>query len=160
MKKMIFVILAVFTASQVSAFDLLYRLDTTMTKAQVEAQARNFFKVTRPSVERTGEKLEIFSFDKEALNNQFPQNLTKIELVASESQYAHFENIGDMVIPNVSLFFSNNILFAIQILYSSEISPAALIQTQVLLNNRSPTGTIIETNDFGNLFTYYVLGNA
>jgi hypothetical protein len=48
-RNLIFVVVLFFTGIRLFAFDLYSGLDTTMTKAQIEAKAQTVLKAVRPS---------------------------------------------------------------------------------------------------------------
>ena len=107
-------ILSIFTANGLFAFDLWEGLDTNMTKDQLLAKAREVLKVQRPPVQKAGFISFDNSFVDAGLKNRSPQNLTAVDLASTLPNFGAIEFAGEPV-TNVSLIFSDNKLFAILI---------------------------------------------
>jgi hypothetical protein len=129
-KNVIVAVLAVCMAVQVSAFDLLYGLDTSMTKEQVIAKAKEVFRVTAPVTESNEDisrdlsndvNLRSLSWNRES---KYPDNITVVKLVGlfplqrtTSLRYLSITIPEFGTMPNISLYFSNGSLFAVTELF-------------------------------------------
>jgi len=111
-------ILSIFTANGLFAFDLWEGLDTNMTMDQLLAKAREVLKVQRPPVQEAGS----ISIEDDDLKNRFPQSLTKVGLASTLPNLGAIEFAGYPV-TNVDLYLSNNRLFAIWVSWNFPTKP-------------------------------------
>jgi hypothetical protein len=140
------------------AFELWSGLDTNMTKDQLVAKAKDVFKVSRPVSESITDSFELFAFDKKSLNNQFPKNLIKIDLVSTLPGYSrHYFKSNPL--PNICLYLSTNKLFMIATYWDWEMNPEQLLE-MLVSQNGNPTGMITANNGYGDKHIYYVWETA
>jgi hypothetical protein len=113
----------IFSISGIFAFDLWNGLETTLPKREVIEcaktilQATEYWEYSESIFSRTKEELkedlEIFAFDKWQLNGQFPKRCTVVFFKTELPGFSH--NISRD--PSVVLYFYNDILFAIKIIW-------------------------------------------
>ena len=106
-------VLSVFAANGLFAFELWNGLDTDMTKDQLLAKAREVFRFERP-VQEMAAAIGRFDYDDD-LKNRFPQNLTGVGLFSSLPYLFTTAGYGGRTHPNVELSLSGDRLFAITV---------------------------------------------
>jgi hypothetical protein len=150
------VVLSLFAANGVCAFDLWEGFTTEMTKDELLARAREVLKVGSQVSERQVGAEEITNYDN--LRSRFPQNLTIVELVSPLPAFAQNPDFFDSSkkYPNVKFYLSNNKLFYVTIFYAfpapgfGNTSPELIAMVTKQYGN--PEKAILERNGYKDTF--------